>query len=631
MNLYPYTLSQRSAICHEQGPMFVSAGPGSGKTTVIIAHVLYLIQEKGVHPDNILTVTFTRAAARQMEERYIQIAGFSESLPRFGTIHSVFYEILRRESTSGHIHLISESDRNAFWKDHLYRLSELSEATCMPSTQDELLKEILMQISRKINTSSRWEDIRIPGIPSSELARIYQHYQEYKKQSGVFDYDDILIRTVQILQENPDILSRWQRLYPYILVDEFQDVNRLQYEGLQLLSGYRQNLYVVGDDDQSIYGFRGSSPDIMKQFRKDHPGHRLVVLDQSHRAPDILLAPARNLIRHNRERIAKNISGSPDPEDAGWNLTSYKDQTEEYAAIASYAKEYAGNGIPLSAQAILLRSSRNMSQLKAALRDSGIPFHSSGHRDTFSEHFIAKDVMACLKFAAGTAQRDDLFVLLAVFCSHIPRYMIRELPTEPISPPVYIVLQELQKQLKEPQALKELLQLVRHLAFLKSLSPFAALEYLLKAMGYESYLRKRSYEWTGKPDTYQPIVEQIRQNARKFSLHKDFLNYLNQTDKSISVTVPEKDISDGMNILTMHSSKGLEFDIVYIPDLNKGILPIARISRPSSESSASSETEEERRLLYVAMTRAKRRLHLSYVEYIRGKKVFPSEFLAQLQ
>jgi len=615
MNKMIYTPAQQEAICHTDGPLLVSAGPGSGKTSVIIAHIRFLIRERNVDPERILTVTFTRAAAREMQERFRKDQRAGAKCPRFGTIHSIFYEILRESSGKTPVRLISEQDRDAFWRARLASLlKEQQTAAYDPEDPETLIRQILTQISRRINTCGRWEDIRVPGISARSLRPLYEEYQDFKKKHGLLDQDDILTRTVRLLKDDPQVLAAWQNRFSHILVDEFQDINLLQYEGICLLSGSGRNLYVVGDEDQSIYGFRGSLPQIMEQFRTDHPGCRTILLDISHRAPDVLMAPARNLIRHDPHRLNKYIRGSERSGDAGWDVRAYPDKTAEYAGIASLIRDYTRKKIPNGRQAVLLRSFRDLALLKTVLMRSGIPYQLPGNEESVNDHFITRDITAALKAAAGQYHRSDLLRVLAAFCPHVSRYLI---PEECSSRTLSVMADTC----ADPLARKELAELIRHLDFLRSLSAFAALQYLLHAMGYEKALVTLAGQQDEDPGCYQPVLTELLAVARQHPVRKDFLSYLRQNE--VSVPCQEE---DAVKILTMHGSKGLEFDVVYIPDLNKGVVPDSR-----SKAGGTAGINEERRLLYVAMTRARRRLHLSFVERIHGKAVFASEFLEQLQ
>ena len=727
--------AQMNAIFHRDGPLLVAAGPGAGKTSVIISHVNYLISQCHVHPESILVVTFTKAAAQEMKERYLAMSdspsrtvagtdGYAGKKsappsPRFGTMHSVFFEILRKSEPQKSFCFINDMDRDeclkslaapyrnqrhtaAFAGTNVGNTANLNlDLRVDEESEMELIRRLTAHMSRMVNASENANAGSFPGLSNEAVLSIFHNYQAFKHRHGLVDFDDILLETWRVLREDPEAASYWQQKYRYILIDEFQDINDLQYQCMHILEAPWNNLYVVGDEDQSIYGFRGSSPSIIQRFLADHPGCRTVTLENNYRAPDVLLAPARNLIRHNRHRTEKNVTGRPDPAGADYQLQCCSDQWDEYRKIAETARLYLNQGIALNQQVILLRSFRNLPDILLCMQQCGIPTQIIGtgsipnQYEAIRSHFITKDILAYFQLAQAYTVLDQLFDkqrnhnpgnhhnqswihyknggdilsllqrIRPISLPHVSRYSLTRENPLPIN----------------PQGQRERKELEEHLSFLSALAPYPALEYILKAMGYEMYLsklkQKSHYSGGDHPAACSDILMILKNSVQFMKTQREFIDFYSHSESALDHPTGASDAlqartsdspqaramhmhgpevhptgasdvlqvhasdspqaramhmdaskvhptgaSDALQIRTMHSSKGLEYDVVYIPELNKGIIPDSR--------SVGESIEEERRLLYVAMTRARRHLQMYYVERIRGKQVLPSTFVKEL-
>lgn len=705
--------AQLDAICHREGPLLVSAGPGSGKTTVIISHVRFLIRELHIDPGNILIVTFTKAAAVEMKERFITGHGSFDSnhsspakgsmakadasaaSPRFGTMHSVFLEILKKSASHKTISIINDIDRDSFLRNLLLQYSRqngdhcLQDAVMDNNIEQDLIPRLSSHFSKIVNTSSMSSvssahpsahpfDLSFPGLSDDVVMRLFRQYQTFKRSHGLMDFDDILLETRRLLIRDHDVAAYWQNKYRFILIDEFQDINELQYQCMHILEAPWNNLYVVGDDDQSIYGFRGSSPGIMQRFLTDHPGCRTVMLQQNYRAPDRILEPARNLIRHNRLRTEKEIVGRSGPTDAAYHLNCCRDQWEEYQRIAETARMYQHQGIPLAQQVLLLRSFQNLPDILLCMQRCGLPVQvigadrsKSSEMEGLRSHFITKDILACFQLASLSESlhrvihtrlipvipnSSNILInpkvpnyqgLKTVTTKRLSAFHQEDIPSshkkDPVNSRIFHLLQRIRPIFlphvsrysltiehslpMDPRGQQELKGLETHLAFLANLSPYLAFEYILKAMGYEMHLSRISHDSHSDIHAFTELLNALKDYLRQFQTIEQLSKMGNMRNipdmpNACNKALTSADDPKGLQIRTMHSSKGLEYEAVYIPDLNKGIIPDSR--------AIGDAIEEERRLLYVAMTRAKRHLHLYYVERIHGKPVFPSLFISQL-
>lgn len=293
-----FSKAQTQAIMHKDGPMMVLAGPGSGKTTVITHRIQYLTKEYGIDPGDILVITFTRAAAEEMRERYEALTG-GGSRVTFGTFHSIFFRILKLAYRYTADNIVREDQQMQF-------VRELAQAGGLePEDENEFAASILSEISSVKGERIALEHYYSKNCPDAVFRQLYAGYEEKMRRAGLIDFDDMMVLCLELFTERKDILSAWQRRYRYILIDEFQDINRLQYEIVRMLAKPEDNLFIVGDDDQSIYRFRGAKPEIMLGFERDYPGAGRILLDVNYRSTEEIVAPALRLIGENQKRFFK--------------------------------------------------------------------------------------------------------------------------------------------------------------------------------------------------------------------------------------------------------------------------------------------------------------------------------------
>ncbi|MGI6072153.1 MAG: ATP-dependent helicase [Lachnospiraceae bacterium] len=623
--------SQSIAISHGKGPMLILAGPGSGKTTVIIQRILHLISRRGVPPDKILAVTFSRAAAGEMKERYEQTVATPDlpansthcRSPAFATFHSIFYNILKTDFPSKYTSIITENEKLTFIR------SEIERFNLMYENPNELAREILLCISR-LKSFGELPDAALSPVKSVEsgiFAEIYSDYSDYLRAGSMVDFDDMIILCHKYLSDDPAALKSWQERFSYILVDEFQDISPMQYKTICLLAGAKSNLFAVGDDDQSIYGFRGASPGMLKTFVADYPEASEVLLNINYRCNKEILSPALRLISQNKDRFEKEIRPAPGKArqlsgNPPFEIRNFPTRKDEYSHIIDRLRSITGHNAPSVFKkdkplsiAILFRNNADHALLAKMLSDRNIPFEVTGGTAGFADHFTALDMMAYMRIASKPSRADLLRII-----NRPVRYISRT-SLEDASENCFGKMLSFYKD--NPRMLKAVRKLWADCRYLSELPPFAAIKYIRNVMGYESWLKDFARE---KGTEYEELSGSLQAFEEYASLFKspDELEKSVAAENSLQINTDfPPDCPARISIMTMHACKGLEFDIVFIPDANEGIIPNKRALTGGGE-------EEERRLFYVAMTRAASSLQISYVSSLHNKKAAPSRFLGCL-
>ena len=382
----PFNEAQSRAVRHGKGPMMVLAGPGSGKTTVIVGRVRNLVENQGVSPSNILVITFTRAAAREMEERYLaydmEQTGGRVS---FGTFHSVFFRILKLAYQYDGGNIVREEQQVQFIREEMGRLSLDVE------DEGEFIRSILSEISMVKGEMIPLEHYYAKNCSEEIFKQLYENYQQEMGRRGLLDFDDMLVMCYRLFRERKDILSAWQRKYQYILIDEFQDINRIQYEVVKMMALPGNNLFIVGDDDQSIYRFRGARPELMLGFPKDYPQCGRVLLDVNYRSTPQIVEAAGRLIAHNKTRFAKEIRAVRRP---GRPVITrvFQDGAMEAEAISRELRDYAKAGVKWEQMAVLFRTNLGPRLLVEKLMEYNIPFCLRDELPNLFDHWQPGDI-----------------------------------------------------------------------------------------------------------------------------------------------------------------------------------------------------------------------------------------------
>lgn len=606
MDLNP---SQASAIRHKEGPMLVLAGPGSGKTLVITERTRYLIEECHISPSNILVITFTKAAATEMKERFQRRMGRACPVT-FGTFHAVFFMILKHA-----YHYTAENIMKEEQKFQCIR-EIVTKHKLEYEDETEFLTAILGEISAVKNTGIEIAHYYSKNCAETVFRRIFNEYQEYLYRHGKIDFDDMLVYTKELFLERKDILSAWQKKYPYILIDEFQDINKIQYDVVKLLAGDSQNLFAVGDDDQSIYRFRGAKPEIMLHFKEDFKEAETVLLDTNYRSTVPIVTAAGNVIKYNKERFPKKIQAAGG-DGAAVEYLLFEGQREENARIIWDIQEAIDHGVSYRDFAILFRTNMQPRLLMEQLMAYNIPFRTRDSIPNLYEHWLAKDLFAYIRIAMGSRERRDFLQIM----NRPKRYISRDSLDEPtVAFDVWEWYYE-----EQPWVAKRIGQLEHDIKVLERLSPYAAINYIRKAIGYDEFCAEYADYRRMKVEDLYEVLDELQESAKDYKDYDGWFSHIETYTKELQeVYRLQNQNMESVTLATLHSAKGLEYENVYLIDVNEGVMPYKK-------AVLDNEIEEERRMFYVGMTRAKKNLHLFAVKKRNNKDAEISRFIKEAQ
>lgn len=606
MNFNP---SQVKAITHTTGPCLVLAGPGSGKTAVITKRTEYLITRCQVSPRRILVVTFTKAAAGEMRTRFAQMTSDKYPGVNFGTFHAVFFTILKHAYHYTASNIARDEVKYQFMREIIARNSIACE------DESEFANQMLSEISVLKNNGATVQNYYPVHCGKEAFQRIYGEYSRYMHENRLIDFDDILVYTKELLEQRADIRAAWQQKFAYIMVDEFQDINRLQYDTVRLLCGEEKNLFVVGDDDQSIYRFRGSKPELMLNFPKDFRSANVIRLSINYRCPKEVVQRAGKLIGYNKNRFEKQIQSAGTDGQAFWTA-KFENVQEENKALIELIRLQVSRGIQYGQIAVLYRTNMQPGPLIAKLMEYNLPFRTKERIPNLYEHWIAQDLKAYFRLALGSRERKDFLRII----NRPKRYISREsLSMQQIS---FAEWKDFYKA--QPWIAERIEQLQYDLMVLTRITPFAAVNYIRKAVGYDEYLTDYAASRQIPANELFETLDELMESTKEYKQLEEWMQFTQlYTEKLQQEQRRQQEQSDSISVLTLHASKGLEYDIVIIPDVNEGMIPYKK-------AVLEAELEEERRMMYVGMTRAKKELYLSYVKTIRGKKAEPSCFLTEI-
>lgn len=594
------------------GPAMVLAGPGSGKTTVITHRIKNLIEKAEVRPENILVVTFTKAAAISMQKRFSTLMnGGKGQLVTFGTFHSVFYKILRKSRRYEATEILSERQKTDYIREIIGRYGISS------NDISELSQNIINDIGNIKGNMLNAQEYEPSCCKKEDFIKVYNAYNLELKKDGKMDFDDILRECYLLLCENHTILEQWRELYKYILIDEFQDINRIQMNIIELLASPLNNIFVVGDDDQSIYGFRGARPEIMIEFKDYYPEAELIVLDVNYRSTQSIINVAGRVIENNKTRLDKCAHANND-KDFQPDIRKFRNQVEELKFVVSKIKKYENQGISLSEMAILVRNNSQIQEISSFLKNRKIEAESGKHRSNIYNGMVAKDILSYVRGALkfdGTYFNEDLIYVL----NKPQRYISRQ---------VVLSVNMNISAVRRIYSKNNIDSFLFHIEMIRKLPPQAALSYIRKGAGYEEYLRLYAIENNIPMSGLLKQLEQLVQECSKFNTLEQWINSIDSAQNSEGQNFGKKSSGEGgtnnrINIMTMHGSKGLEFKAVFIVDANQGIIPTSKALRER-------DFEEERRLFYVAITRAIDYLNIYAVEERLGCPIEVSMFVEEM-
>ena len=601
--------AQQKAVCHETGPMLVLAGPGSGKTTVLLCRISRLLERGLAKPQEILALTFSKAAAEEMKSRFENLNGASGV--SFGTFHSIFFRILRSRYGWNVEQIFQEEERRS-----ILRNSIEAEKWDIPDLE-EYISQFFSQLSLMNSELEQPNRFTPVGMPVEEFRKLYRAYEGYKERHEKLDFDDMLTQCYQLLREDVAVREYWQRKYKFILVDEFQDVNQAQFACLQILAEKHQNLFVVGDDDQSIYAFRGARPDFLLHFPTLYPAAKKVTLNTNYRSTERIVNLAERVIGNNEVRFVKNMKGIG---EAGDKVTFFlaEDAAKEAAHIAEKIGRLLDEGVPLIEIAVIYRTNLQGGAFARELYKRGIPYDLRDNSGNVYEHWVAKDLLAYLLLAENEESDSALRRIL----NKPKRYIGKDLLAEAEAMP-YTLLRSffVCPSLKGWQ--EENLENLRiDLNQIRKRTPYDALKYIRKVIGYDEYLEEFAAYRRPSAQVLQEIADEIMETAKDCADVRSFREQLERLSLQMKEQSRKKGQKrNGVALMTMHGAKGLEFRAVFLPSLVEGIVP---------HEKGMDTVAEERRLFYVAMTRASEKLCLSAILQRYEKERKPSRFLAEM-
>ena len=603
-----FNKSQQSAISHKDGAMLVLAGPGSGKTAVITQRTKNLITEYNVKPEEILVITFTKAAANEMKERVSSLMNGEKYNVSFGTFHAVFFTILKCAYKFSSSNIIAEE------KKYSYLREIISHYNLDYKDENEFISNIIAEISSIKNGGINLE-VFYSSICAADIFReIYRKYDSYLKNNRLIDFDDMLTYTYELFTQRPDILSIWQKKYRYILIDEFQDINRIQYEIIKMMASPLNNLFIVGDDDQSIYRFRGSKPEIMLNFDKDYPDGKRVLLDTNYRCGKYIVETASNLISHNKERFDKKIIAASTSAVPVFYAT-FENRRDENLYLIKDIETKMKEGYGFRDFAVLFRTNSQPRTLIELFMTYNIPFQAKECIPNIYEHWIARDILAYMMIAKGNRQRQKFYQIM----NRPNRYLSRDsLIDQNISFSEWIKVFD-----EQPWIADRIEKLESDLKLMSTMSPYAAINFIRKGIGYDDFLIDYSDYRNIKKEELFEIIDEIQNGAKGYKTFEQWQNHIKEYGEELKRQSKMRNTdSDAVTLATFHGSKGLEYENVYLVDVNEGIVPYKK-------AVLEKDIEEERRLFYVGMTRAKKNLSIYSVKSLNDKTTSISRFVKE--
>ena len=616
--------SQVDAVIQTEGSLLVLAGAGSGKTRVLTARTAYMLEVKHADPSAIMLVTFTSKAAAEMKTRLLSYPNMHRGKVNqlvTGTFHSIFYRILMFHDaanwSSNHL-LKKDWQRDKILKEagRELQLSDKEFAYDLALQQIGFWKNSLL-LPHEVKPISEWEE---------NTLFLYKRYEEFKQNEGLFDFDDMLIGCYQLFRSNSALLEHYQDRFQYFLIDEFQDINKVQYELIKLLSSKHKNVCAVGDDDQAIYSFRGSDPGYLLDFEKDFPDAKLVTLEQNYRSSHEIVAAANQMISLNKKRRLKRMEAQYSSSLLPQLFFPY-DEEEEATMIMTDIQEKISHGAKPGDFAILYRTNVSSRAVFERLAASNLPFKIDQDAEAFYDRFIVRSTLAFLKVSLNEDDPNAMSDLLPLL--FLKQAVLKDLKAESILKDCSLL--EALSHLKTAHAFQEkkLKKAVTIIRGLKLLTPSVAIEQIEKEIGFLDFLKKRGNE-SSKLEKGSDDLKDLKVAAKSFTKvaalleHAQHMSAMNKEIKNMS-----RHFTDAITLSTIHRAKGLEYKTVYIISAVDGSLP-HDFALESYRAGDNAPFEEERRLFYVAMTRAKEELFISTPSYRRGKKANRSRFLAPI-
>ena len=625
--LDPLNDEQRAVVLHDRGPALVVAGAGSGKTRTVVHRIAYLIAKRGVHPAEILAVTFTNKAAEEMRERLGRLVGRAASDLWVSTFHAAALRVLRvhgeRIGLDPGFPVYDEDDQLQVIKEVLTGIGLEARPAAVRSWVDRVKSRAVGgDFKRALDELPDW----VAGIGPEAFAEVFAGYQARMRALGALDFSDLLLWAIELFEAHPEVLARVRARARYIHVDEYQDTNPAQYRLTKLLAGEEANLVAVGDPDQSIYGFRSADLRNILRFAEDFPGAKIYKLETNYRSTEAILRVANAVIRHNVARLEKTLRPARPGGEPVLRFAAY-DHRDEAAFVAREAKRWLASYRPREI-AVLYRTNAQSRVLEEAFRREGVPYRVVGG----TAFFARREVKDLLAYARAALQPGDDLALLRIL--NTPPRGIGAKSVERLKEvarsegiPLFAALKRTEAVLpaRQAEAVRGFLRLLEALGELAlAVGPRAFFEEVLAATRYREYLLQEA----GGEDRLENVEELLRA-AGEWEEEKggELAAFLDEVALTARAEEPGGGPEDAVNLMTLHNAKGLEFKVVFLVGVEEGLLP-------HRSSTGAEEVEEERRLFYVGITRAMERLYLTHAGerelYGRRERVEPSRFLREI-
>ena len=600
---------QQKAVVHRTGPCQVLAGPGSGKTLTVVNRIRYLIEKCNVRPEEILVVTFTRYAAAEMKSRLAALMGRKNIPVTAGTFHGIYYGILKWAYKFDSRNILSEEEKYQILR------SVISGQDLEVFDEEDFLRDIAEEIGKIKNNRLPVDEFVSAKVNAGAFRDIYRAYEERRKSLRKIDFDDMLVVCYQLFRSRPDVLAMWQKKFRYILVDEFQDINRVQYDVIRMLALPENNLYVVGDDDQAIYGFRGADSELMFQFLKDYPDAEQIVLGTNYRSTGNIVKNSLKVISHNKRRFQKELKAVKDSGKC-LHVQELGSPAEEAEYVADQIEKYIDTGNAAEETAVLFRIHTDVRPLVEELIKRHIPFQIKEHLPNIYDHFIAKDIQAYLRLAIGCRERRDFLQVM----NRPKRYIGRDSLSG-----TKISFEDIRKFYCDKDWMMDRIdQFEWDVKMLTKMAPYAAIQYIRKRIGYDDFIKDYAYTHNVDRAELNEILAELEESAKPCSSIEEWFRHIEEYTETLRLKERQKSMDqEGVRLMTLHAAKGLEFDAVWLIEAMEGQIPYKK-------AKTDKETEEERRLFYVGMTRAKEQLTVCYTKTKNGKAAEPSRFVDEL-
>lgn len=595
---------QKQMVAAKEGPVLVVACPGSGKTTTMIERAKALV-DYGVNPAKLLVITFTKQAATHMQQKYEKAYG-KEGIT-FGTIHSICYRMLQSVAGYTKKDILLESEKWAFLAGQLHGKVAAAE-------MEETISGIMREISFVKNKCIPPEAYEPDSTDKRTFCILFHAYEDFRKSAGKIDFDDMLILARDILFNNGMVLDEYRKKYSYIMIDEFQDTNRVQADIFYLLAGENGNILVVGDDDQNVYGFRAAESAIMLDFPKKFPNCKIIYLDTNYRSEPEIIEIASKLIACNKKRFEKDFKGEKKGK-GHIKITCFPDVVKQRDSVVEQLKKLHETGVPYEEMSVLYRTNKQNLMYVQALMKEEIPFYTTEAVKDHHMEFPFQDFMAYYRLAAGNPWKGDLQRIL----NRPSRY----LKGDAFKNCIYNIDQmiECANRCSNPDAAKDrIYSMVDDIENLATMNPTQFVGYLYNVMDYRA--GALSYAaYCGKDESeVNELLDSLIDEAKQFNTMQEWADYAKTYNKKLQEKRKNK---EGICLSTYHSAKGLEWDYVFLIDCNEDMTPFKKAESPE-------EIEEERRLFYVAVTRARKGVRFTWVSDNGPKKMFPSRFLTEM-